>query len=188
MPLRVSFPSALRTLCIEPRERSKVYHVPCLGPILERVSAMPGQHQDALATCGVGGVEITRRVTNETRDIRGRPKSLQSIKEQTGCRLATPTAFVWMVWTEIDRDPLPAVLLDMFLHTFVYLCQVVGFDDATADAGLVGADSHPCASLLQGYDRVDRAVDRMPLLHVLDVVRRIMIDDAVPIEQHHVET
>jgi hypothetical protein len=84
----------------------------------------------------------------------------------------------------VDRIDVSAPLGQPDPHRVVNVSKVFDRQDPSRNAGLVAADRDSAAGAIEARDSREAAVDGQPFGSVLDVARRVYVDDSVPIEQH----
>src|SRR3546814_11571681 len=75
---------------------------------------------------------------------------------------------------------------DLYLQTIVHREERVVVEQSLAESGLIADDKHAIAGLTQPRDRLEAAGDRSPFGDGLHVVRRVLIDEAVAVEDDDV--
>jgi len=134
--------------------------------------------------CGHRRLHVPKRIADERRFRRGVMQLRHRTFQESGCGFSAITLVVWPMDAAEDRIDVSARLRQPDPHRFVYIVKIFDRENSTRDTGLVAANRHPAAGAIEARDRREAAVDRQPLGRTFDVVRGVLVDDSVPIEQY----
>src|SRR5450830_9389 len=137
-------------------------------------------HAAADETC----LQVAQRIANGGHAFQAGVVALRDFMEHARFRLAAIAIVRARVRAEEDGVDIGAHLLRQGVHLLMDRVQHRHVEVFARDARLVRGDDDAIASLVQAGDRFERTGDRQPFGRRLDEVRRVMINDAVAVEDN----
>ena len=144
--------------------------------------ALAGQHQHRLGANGLRCLQIAQRIADGRHAGEIDIEAERNVLEHAGLGLAAIAVVVAGMRTEKDRVNAPARLSYRAIHFLVNGVERVHLEQAAADARLVGAHHDAITPLIEAGDGLRTAGDRQPFFRRLDEVIRVVVDDAITIE------
>src|SRR5207253_236413 len=135
-----------------------------------RFLSLSGQHQHRPRAGGRGGLRVLQRIAHHVDVLERNVEAARDLEKHARLGLAALAARIRRMRAEEESVDAPARLPRGALQRLVDLEQRAGVEEAARNAGLVGRDDDAVAGLREPRDRLDRALDRAPLLERLDVM------------------
>jgi hypothetical protein len=152
-----------------------------------RLRALAGQHQQRLAPTAAAACR-SRSVAHRRRARQIDVEAAGNALEHAGLWFAAMAAGVDRVRAVEDGVDASSGRQHGAVHLVVDGIQRVHVEQAATDAGLVGRHDHPITGLIEPGDGFQAARDRSPFGRRLDELLRVVVDDAVAVEDDEFHT
>src|SRR5450830_99247 len=146
--------------------------------------ALAGQDQVGHAAADEASLQVAQRVADRGHAFQAGVIALRDFMEHARFRFAAIAIVGAGVRAKEDGVDIGAHLLRQGMHLLVDRVEHRHVEIFARDTRLVRGDHHAIASLVQAGDRFERAGNRQPFGGRFDEVRRVMVDDAVAVENN----